>query len=59
MLGKIEDRRITGLQRIKWLDSITDSMGMNMSKHQEIVENRGAWHYAVHGVAKSWTGLND
>jgi len=59
MLGKIEDRRITGLQRIKWLDSITDSMGMNMSKHQEIVENRGAWHSAVHGVAKSWTGLND
>ena len=59
MLGKIEDRRKMGLKRMKWLDSITDSMGMNMSKHQEIVENRGAWHSAVHGVASSWTGLND
>ena len=59
MLGKIEDRRKMGLQRMKWLDSITDSMGMNMSKHQEIVANRGAWHSAVHGVARSWTGLND
>ena len=59
MLGKIEDRRKMGLQRMKWLDSITDSMGMNMSKRQEIVANRGAWHSAVHGVARSWTGLND
>ena len=43
--------------RRRWLDSITDSMNMNLSKFQEIVEDRGAWHAAVHGVTKSWTQL--
>ena len=55
MLGKIEGRRRRGQQRMRWLDSITDSMDMNLNKFQEIVENRGAWHAVVHGVAKSPT----
>ena len=58
-LGKIEGRRRRGWQRIRWLDSITDSMDMNLSKLQEIVKERGAWHAAVHGVTKSQTQLNN
>ena len=59
MLGKIEDKRRRGWQRMRWLDSITDLMGMNLSKLQEIVEERTAWFASVHGIAKSWTWLND
>ena len=55
MLGKIEDKRRRGQQRMRWLDSITDSVDMNLSKLQEIVEDRGASHAAVHGGAKSRT----
>ena len=58
MLGKIEGKRRKGWQ-MKWLDSITDSMEMNLSKLQQIVENRGAWCAAVHGVAKSRTQMNN
>ena len=53
MLGKIKGKKIRGQQRMKWLDSITDSMDMNLSNCQKIVEDRGAWHTAVHGVTKS------
>ena len=59
MLGKIEGRRRRGRQRIGWLDGIADSVGMNLSKLQEIVEDRGAWHAAVHKVVKSWTQLSE
>ena len=50
MLGKLEGKRRRGRQRRRWLDSISDSIDMNLSKLQEIVEDRGAWHAAVHGV---------
>ena len=59
ILGRIEGRRRRGQQRMKWLDSITNSMNMNLSKLQEIVKNRKAWHAAVHGVAKSQTRLSN
>ena len=59
MLGKIEGKRRRGQQRMRWLDSIADSMDMNLSKLQETVEDRGVWRAAVHGVAKSWTRLSD